>query len=186
MSQRAIRLQHPQPRRFNSLLSLGRLFILLILAVSLTFLLAAGNVVTAERLFQSPPAPQPPAEQPQPPAPPPSEQPPAQPEQQPSAASPVDPQAQPPAPPPQEPPAAQPADPQVPTPLAPKPAQPSNTDKEEAPNLTLDTAELIDTVIVSGAYVWFCCGIILFLLIPLTLLILYIRGRSKIVQEEEF
>lgn len=51
-------------------------------------------------------------------------------------------------------------------------------------NFILDQAELIDTVVVSTAYVWLCCGIGLFLLIPLVFLFLQIRGRTKIVREE--
>lgn len=50
--------------------------------------------------------------------------------------------------------------------------------------LTLDQAELIDTVVVSTAYIWLCCGIGLFLLIPLAFLFLQIRGRTKIAREE--
>jgi hypothetical protein len=45
---------------------------------------------------------------------------------------------------------------------------------------------LIDTVVVSSAYIWLCCGVSLFLLVPLFLLFVYIRGRSKIMQEENF
>jgi hypothetical protein len=51
-------------------------------------------------------------------------------------------------------------------------------------NFVLDRAEFIDTVVVSGAYVWACCGISLLLLVPLFLLILEIRGRSKIRRQE--
>lgn len=53
-----------------------------------------------------------------------------------------------------------------------------------SPNFILDQAELIDTVVVSTAYVWLCCGIGLFLLIPLVFLFLQIRGRTKIIKEE--
>jgi hypothetical protein len=52
--------------------------------------------------------------------------------------------------------------------------------------MVLDRAELIDSIVVSGAYIWLCCGVILLLLIPLFMLILYIRGRSKIVNEDGF
>jgi hypothetical protein len=52
--------------------------------------------------------------------------------------------------------------------------------------LILDQAELIDTVVVSGAYIWLCCGVSLFLLVPLFLLFVYIRGRSKIIREEGY
>ena len=54
----------------------------------------------------------------------------------------------------------------------------------DSPNLTLDEIEFVDTVVVSGAYLWLCCGVILFLLVPIIMIILYIRGRSKISKEE--
>jgi len=50
----------------------------------------------------------------------------------------------------------------------------------DSQNLVLDEAELIDTVVVSTAYIWLCCGIIIILLIPLIFLFLQIRGRSKL------
>ncbi|MEW5957433.1 MAG: hypothetical protein AB1801_06900 [Chloroflexota bacterium] len=53
-------------------------------------------------------------------------------------------------------------------------------------NFILDRVEFIDSVIVSGAYVWLCCGVALFLVVPVFMLVLYIRGRSKIVAEDEF
>jgi uncharacterized membrane protein len=183
MSRWAFNFQYYQRGRFKLWLRLGRLPLLLLAALSLTLLLAAGNVVTAERLFQSPPAQSP---VPQPPANAPAQQP-TQPEQQAAPQPQAQPPAQSPAAPPTQQPAAAPGQPPLPEKSL-KPAQKdkSTTDETTPRNLTLDTAELIDTVIVSGAYIWLCCGIILFLLIPLTLLILYIRGRSKIVQEEEF
>jgi cytoskeletal protein RodZ len=195
----------------------GRLPLIFVITLFLTFLLASGNV-TAEMLFQSPQSPpeQPPAEQPpveQPPAEqppteqpsaeqPPAEQPPAeQPpiEQPPAEQPPVEqpPVEQPPAvqPPAEQPPAEQPSTEQ-PTGQTPLPAErllPVEAEEEafiedeQAPsNLVLDRAELIDTIIVSGASVWRCCGIILLLLVPLSLLLFYIRGRSKIAQEENF
>lgn len=54
---------------------------------------------------------------------------------------------------------------------------------DTAPSFILDQAELIDAVAVSGAYIWLCCGVGLFLLAPLFFLILYVRGRSQIIQE---
>jgi hypothetical protein len=57
------------------------------------------------------------------------------------------------------------------------------SDEENSRNLILDQAELIDTVVVSTAYVWLCCGIMLFLLIPLVFLFLQIRGRTQIKDE---
>ena len=56
----------------------------------------------------------------------------------------------------------------------------------ESPNFILDQVELIDSVAVSGAYVWLCCGIGLMLLTPLFFLMLYIRGRSRILREDDF
>ena len=56
----------------------------------------------------------------------------------------------------------------------------------ESPNFILDEVELIDSVVVSGAYLWLCCGVILFLLVPMFMLVLYIRGRSKMGQDEGF
>ena len=52
--------------------------------------------------------------------------------------------------------------------------------------MVVDEAEFIDTVVVSLAYVWLCCGIVLILVIPLIFLFLHIRGRSKIIKEEQF
>jgi ABC-type transport system involved in cytochrome c biogenesis permease component len=57
--------------------------------------------------------------------------------------------------------------------------------QESEPNLVLDQAELVDSVVVSVAYVWLCCGIVLILLIPLVFLFLHIRGRSKLTKEEQ-
>jgi len=56
----------------------------------------------------------------------------------------------------------------------------------ESPNFILDEVELIDSVVVSGAYLWLCCGVILFLLVPMFMLVLYIRGRSKMGQDEGY
>ncbi len=156
-----------------------------------------------------PPVEQPPAQQP-PAAPPPVEQPPAeQPpaEQPPAEQAPVEqpPAEQPPAEPApvEQPPTEQPAsdiapaaaEPVAPTPLPEQPVpEPISREREEAPlneeegssNLILDQVELIDTVVVSGAYIWLCCGVGLFLFVPLLLLFVYIRGRSKIIQEQNF
>jgi hypothetical protein len=205
--------QHNRQRPFSPLASFGCLPLLFIVALFVTCFLATGNV-TAEMLFQSPQSPpaQPPAEQPpaeQPPAEqPPAEQPPAEqpPAEQPTAEQP--PAEQPPAeqPPTEQPPAEQPSPAEQPPAESGSPPGPSTSEAplsqeplpesseagrdelsledEQASNFILDEAELIDTVVVSGAYVWLCCGVILFLLIPLFLLLVYIRGRSKIVQEE--
>ncbi|MBN1995314.1 MAG: hypothetical protein JW953_21680, partial [Anaerolineae bacterium] len=65
-------------------------------------------------------------------------------------------------------------------------AAPEQEADPDATNLVLDEAEFIDTIIVGGAYLWRCCGVFIILLIPLLFLLLYIRGRSKIIQEEDF
>ena len=196
-------LLNPQPPqdknfRFSSLASSARLTLLFVIALSLTFFLASGNV-TAERLFQSPQSPpaQPPPEQPAPEQPAP---------EQPAPEQPAPEQPQPPAEQPatdqttvQQSSPIQPTDEAAPAPtlepLAPVTAgddpAPGNDYQEPPPvdedtPMVLDEAELIDSVFVSLAYVWLCCGVILLLLIPLVLLILYIRGRSKIVNEEGF
>ncbi|MCB0209437.1 MAG: hypothetical protein KDJ52_08910 [Anaerolineae bacterium] len=65
-----------------------------------------------------------------------------------------------------------------------RPVRLERDEEEGSRNFILDQAELIDTVVVSTAYVWLCCGIGLFLLIPLVFLFLQIRGRHKIIKEE--
>lgn len=153
-----------------------------------------------ESSIEQPPAEQPPAEQPpleQPPAEqPPVEQPPV--EQAPVQQPPVEqaPVEQPPleqALPESAPPAVEPGAPAAPAAPTTEPVRRRN---DEAPvveeesngpaNFILDQAELIDTVVVSGAYIWLCCGVSLFLLVPLALLFVYIRGRSKIIREEGY
>ena len=57
---------------------------------------------------------------------------------------------------------------------------------EDGRNFILDQAELIDTVAISGAYIWLCCGFGLLLMAPLSLLLLYVRGRSRVLQDEGF
>lgn len=159
----------------------GRLGLLLLISIGLSLWLAAGHV-DANALFQSPVSPV--IESPV--AQPPVEQPPA--EQAPVEQPPVE---QPPA-------AEQPPLDKTGAPIVPVPptSEPIRRDREEAPpdevegggpaQFILDQAELIDTVVVSGAYVWLCCGVSLFLLVPLVLLFVYIRGRSKIIREEGY
>ncbi|MCB0167511.1 MAG: hypothetical protein KDI79_25000 [Anaerolineae bacterium] len=77
--------------------------------------------------------------------------------------------------------ASQPA---VPEPRSVRSPRDDAGESQGSPNFILDQAELIDTVVVSTAYVWLCCGIGLFLLIPLVFLFLQIRGRTKIIKEE--
>ena len=167
----------------------ARLVLLFIIAVTVT-LVVSDNSAIADVLLQSPASPvEQPQQQPAPPQPAP-----AQPEAQPQAnepvteivspispVSPVEAESQQPAP-ILEPAAAPPAESQ--------PYQPRERvdDEEESgeSNFILDQAELIDTVVVSTAYVWLCCGFILLLLIPLVFIFLQIRGRSKIQKEENF
>jgi len=59
-------------------------------------------------------------------------------------------------------------------------------DENSVRNFILDRAEFVDTIVVSGAYLWLCCGVGLFLLVPIFMVVLYIRGRSKVVAEEEY
>jgi hypothetical protein len=56
---------------------------------------------------------------------------------------------------------------------------------DESPDMVLDQVELVDTIVVSGAYIWLCCGIGLFLLIPLVFLFLQIRGQLKMRREDK-
>jgi hypothetical protein len=151
----------------------GQIVLLLILSIGIT-LWGTNNIVTADTLFQSSPVP---AEESSPlPEPTPDQQPPAEEPSQP------------------EPSAEQPL-PSEPLP-APEFAPPPEPDRNDFPpqenpepqsprNFILDQVELIDTVVVSGAYVWLCCGVGLFLLIPIFLLVIYIRGRSKIQKQED-
>jgi hypothetical protein len=206
-------------------LELGRLPLLFVGAIALTFVLSNNNA-TAQLLFQSPASPAldpafleppPPVEQQpivEPAAPPPAEQPVVEP----AAPPPVEQQPESPPPAPDQPapvpldqfPAQSESPPPMPEMVSPV-AQPESTtgeassleppplaqprperverltgresDEENSRNLILDQAELIDTVVVSTAYVWLCCGIMLFLLIPLVFLFLQIRGRTQIKDE---
>ncbi len=86
--------------------------------------------------------------------------------------------------PPTEPPAV--VEPQL-EPLQRQQEEPSlEFEDEGSPSFILDQIELIDTIAVSGAYLWLCCGVGLLLVLPLFLLVLYIRGRSRILQEESY
>ncbi len=55
---------------------------------------------------------------------------------------------------------------------------------DDEPELVLNEAQMVDTFIIYGAWVWLCCGVMVFLLIPLAFLFLQIRGRSQILKEE--
>lgn len=188
-----------------------RLVFLLLTAVMLSLWIAAGSV-DANTLFQSPQSPplEPAAVQPAPVEQAPVEQPPAeqvpveQPpaeqaplEQPPAEQVPIDQQS-----PVEQAPLEQPASDIIPpadaqeVPAAPvEPTTEPRSRRDEAPieaedapsaDLVLDEAEFIDTVVVSGAYIWLCCGVSLFLLVPLFLLFVYIRGRSKMMQDGNF
>ncbi len=169
---RAFQTQQGIRSLFFSWPGLKRPILLFVISIFFSLWIASGNV-TAEMLFQSPPpteqAPteQPPAEQPtfesQP-----SEYPTAEPEDQPFA----------------------PAE-STPQPIKMERASPDEISldeegEENSPNFILDQIELIDTIVVSSAYVWLCCGVLLFLLVPILLLFLYVRGRSKITREQDF
>jgi hypothetical protein len=160
-----------------------RPLILFGLAVALACLSANGEA-TAQILFQSPESPigpgfgAPQSDQPvAPQEPAPVEQPAGDPSALPAATPPAPEQA-----------GAEPAPPQP----APSSRRGESEDRfagdetEEDSNFILDQAEFIDTVVVSTAYAWLCCGIIVFLLIPLAFLFLQIRGRTKISREEPY
>lgn len=165
-----------------------RLVLLFGVSLGLTLWLAWGQV-NAEFLFQSPESPAPPPFIESGPAqspvePPPVQQPPPV-EQPPAAQPPADANA--PQPPAQSPPAAA-----APTPPPVEPgrrnrAEPVDEETDAGPsNFILDQAELIDTVVVTGAWVWLCCGILLLLIVPLFFVVMYIRGRRKIIDQEDY
>ena len=163
--------------RFFIRSGLARLVLLLVASVGLTLWLASGRV-SANFLFQSPESPPPfvepdpfisPLDQVSPIEQPPLEQPPPF----------IDPNAPPP----------------LPAEAAPAPPPPERRNREEQPkeesntgpsNFILDQAELIDTVVVTGAWVWLCCGILLLLVVPLFFVVMYIRGRRKIIDQEGY
>lgn len=182
-------------RQLRAGAGLYRLAALFLISVMLT-LWMANTSVTAKSLFQSPASP---VQQESPP-PAPETQPPAE-ESAPAESAPTEAPAEP--APAQSPPTEEsmpaeaapqePAGEPLPAEEAPPP-RPARDQAGEIPpdeggqsvsNFILDQVELIDTVVVSGAYLWLCCGVILFLLVPLFLLILYIRGRSRLATEEE-
>ena len=53
-------------------------------------------------------------------------------------------------------------------------------EEENSQNWMFDRAEFVDTIIVFASSFWLCCGIGIFLLVPLLLLVLQIRGGSKL------
>ncbi len=136
----------------------GRIVLLFLGAVLLIWPLATSET-SAHRLFQSP-------ESPFVEAVPPPESPPDQPALEvasPEVSSPGDAA-------PEAPPIRRERDEEIP---------PLEDEEGGSRNFILDRAEFIDSIIVSGAYVWVCCGIGLLLLAPLFLLVVEIRGRSK-------
>lgn len=166
----------------SDLIRLGLLFVA---SLGLTLWLASGRV-NADFLFQSPESPAPPPFIETGPAQSPVEQPPAV-EQPPVDQPPlVDPNTS------QSPELSPPA---AGAPAPPPPAEPARRNREERPeeeinegpsNFILDQAELIDTVVVTGAWVWLCCGILLILIVPLFFVVMYIRGRRKIIDQEDY
>jgi len=56
----------------------------------------------------------------------------------------------------------------------------TNDNEKGSRGFIFDRAEFIDTILVFGSYLWICCGSILFLSVPLFLLLLQIRGSSKL------
>ncbi|MCL4294950.1 MAG: hypothetical protein KJ077_04455 [Anaerolineae bacterium] len=184
--------QEIQPHRLAS--AWIRMGLLLTAAIILSFWLAAPHA-DAEMLFQSPASPlaQPGFEQVSPLSPIdqfPVEQVPIQPA--PAEQAPAQPVVPVEAAPGATPPAVQAGAPIAPAPPTSEPVsrrdrEETSVDEEGSPsNFILDQAELIDTVVVSGAYIWLCCGVSLFLLVPLFLLFVYVRGRSKIIREEGY
>jgi len=179
----------------------GRLAILFIGAIAITLLITDHNAI-AEGMFQSPPD-SPPAEQQQPA----QEQ---QPAQQQPAQQPAQEQQQQQQPAEQQPAQQQQPGPEVVSPVSPAASEPTlpagsqppplpqptadtrpvrlesdlALEEEEPSNFILDQVEMVDTIVVSGAYIWLCCGAVLFLLIPLFFLFLQIRGQIKIQREE--
>ena len=209
------RLNHNHMPDLFSRSGAGRLIVLFATAIYATFLIGSDNA-NANFLFQSPQSPavepssvQPAAEQQpveqqpveqQPVEQPPAEQPAAEPTpaeqpviEQPAVEQPAleqpaleqSPTEQPSV----EQPAVELAAPEDPfaEPIRPEQDEFRATDEEgNQTELTLDRVELIDTIVVSGAYIWLCCGVGLFLIAPLFFLFLQIRGGSKINRQENF
>lgn len=139
---------------------------------------------------QSPPTPTPPPppseggrQQPErvpPPEPLPPIQPPAQPEQLPPPAA-----AEPTQPPPPQPEQAPPAEPPPPeqnvdaAPPTPIPPPPRPAEESGPAEVVIDSGLLIDSILVYISYVWLCCGVILFITIPIVFLLLYVVGSRR-------
>lgn len=119
---------------------------------------------------------------PSPTPPPPPTQPPVQPVQQ--QVEPVVPPPDQPAPvqQPTQPPVEQQAQPQPPTPPAPPPAAQNSS---APPEIVIDSGLLIDSILVYISYVWLCCGVLAFILIPVIFLALYVLGIRRSSSSEE-
>lgn len=158
-----------------------------------SILLQSDGLVSASQLFQSPVSPV--QEQSQKPTPekvlPPSEPIPAKPTpvplptQPPATQPPVPPEpvelpTQPPQPEPTQP-AAQPTEtPTAPPPIVdvPSPAQPAPAYPGGA-EIVIDSGLLIDSLLVYVAYAWLCCGVLIFIMIPIGFLLLYVWGAQR-------
>ncbi|MEM7347342.1 MAG: hypothetical protein AAF485_24145 [Chloroflexota bacterium] len=159
----------------------GRLILMFVVALGLTFLTLTSSA-TASKLFQSPQSPQ---------SPPPTAEQPAG-DQAAPATTPAP--VEQPLPTTEAPITTQESEvPVVPATQEPVLEPPQTFEQfepeaveEGSSSFTLDEAEFIDTLIVSGAYLWLCCGLALLLLVPLVLIFLYIRGRRRIADEEGF
>lgn len=163
--------------------------VLFITAVCLTLLITTGQVNATSYLFQSPPA-EPAEEQTEPRR----EEPPAQEQEQqaptetqPSPAetqpddAPVDSaptQAEPTLPPTSE--ESVPIESQAQPPPPESRQLDTTADEDGSRGFIFDRAEFIDTILIFGSYIWACCGLILLLSVPLFLLLLQIRGSSKL------
>ncbi len=78
----------------------------------------------------------------------------------------------------------------APTPL-PVEATPPTSEPELNPSEAtsaeriFDQAEFIDTVVIFFSWIWLCCGIALFLTVPLVMLLLQIRGGVKLSRQRK-
>jgi hypothetical protein len=57
--------------------------------------------------------------------------------------------------------------------------------KSAEPERIFDQAEFIDTVVIFFSWIWLCCGIALFLTVPLVMLLLQIRGGVKLNRQRK-
>lgn len=171
---------------------------LIALALGISLVVYQGDrIVLASPLFQSPvepgveAPPEPPADRPKPekvlppaeqrptpiPIPSPTSPPPAE-EAVPVAPvmpdqpSPDQQLAQPPAP-------DQPPPDQQPIPPPPEPPPPPGQTELGQPEMVIDSGLLIDSILVYISYAWLCCGVIIFVMIPVVFLVLYVLGVRR-------